>query len=211
MTDNHRKPPDIRMCRWPAWPLLSKTNSRWRQIRVFLYWGHWFPQFCSDDMHMFTLKGTGIPDACSKTQTMPHDQRCANPRFLHTEICAVVVLLVRVINVPGPSFPEGSGHFIQELTLCPGAQHQLPQTLLPGSWLLPQLLLITRLSGENTHQKIPFLSRSLQMHKHSHTAQQTWINPSLWENGSLSTELFLTSTPATALQAKENNYTLPWL
>lgn len=27
MLDNHRKPPDIRMCRWPAWPLLSKTQT----------------------------------------------------------------------------------------------------------------------------------------------------------------------------------------
>lgn len=67
------------------------------------------------------------------TWSLPLSQRWAKPRFLHTKVCAVVILLVGVINVPGPSFPEGSGHFIQELTLCPGAQHQLPQTLLLGS------------------------------------------------------------------------------
>lgn len=113
--------------------------------------------------------------------TTPPFLEIANPRFLHTKICAVVVLLVGVIKVPVPPFPEGSGHFIQELTLCPRAQHKLPQTLPLGSWLLPQLLLITRLSGENTHT----FSRSLQTHKHSPTAQQTWINIPLsgkWES-----------------------------
>lgn len=64
-----------------------------------------------------------------------------------------MVLLVGIINVPVSSFPERSGHFIEELTLRSGAQHHLSQTLLLGSRLLPQFLLVARLSEENT-QKI---------------------------------------------------------
>lgn len=137
--------------------------------------------------------------------------RCANPRFLHTKIRAVMVLLVGIINVPVPPFPEGSGHFIQEFTLCPRAQHKLPQTLLPGSRLLPQFLLITRLSGENTHtQNTHFLAGHCK-YTNSHTAQQTWINPPLSGKWESLYRAFLNFIPATALQGKENNYTLHWL
>jgi len=74
------------------------------------------------------------------------------PRLLQTEIRAIVVLLVGIIDVPISSFPERSGHFIKQLTLRSGAQRQLSQTLLLGSRLLPQFLLITSLPEANTRK-----------------------------------------------------------
>lgn len=63
-----------------------------------------------------------------------------------------MVLLVGIINIPVSSFPERSGHFIEELTLRSSAQHHLSQTLLLGRRLLPQFLLVPRLSEENTEE-----------------------------------------------------------
>lgn len=95
--------------------------------------------------HVYVYLVTGITYLRSKIQTIPHV-----PPPLHTKIRAIVIFLVGIIDIPIPSFPERSRHFIKEFTLRSSAQHQLPQTLLLGRRLLPQLLLVTRLAGENT-------------------------------------------------------------
>lgn len=65
--------------------------------------------------------------------------------LLNLEVSAIVILLIGVIGEPVSPPPKGRGHFIQEFALGPVTEDMLPQPLLSGWLLLPQLLLVPSL------------------------------------------------------------------
>lgn len=71
-----------------------------------------------------------------------------HPYVLHLEVNSIMILLIRIIEVPVSSFPKGSGHFIQQFTLSFITEYMFSQTLFPGCWLFPQLFLISSLQKQ---------------------------------------------------------------
>lgn len=84
------------------------------------------------------------------------------------EVDAIVILLVRIINIPVPPLPIRGGHFIQKFALGFVTEDKFSQALSSGRELFPQFLLVSSLASDpkatvQPHEPVSYRFYSLSL------------------------------------------------